>query len=163
MQELVLSDSKKVYSASNPAFHQAQPPFCIGHYPANNCLKTNMVCRDAPVSIQTPGSSVAAFSIHLPPDIHTQRHKRRHHKRCIFQPLSFLHLDIFLPPWKKREAMVLLSKGLELLLTAFYFWRMRANSTCNVNFLFEWKWCRCREEEYFMFLKEFSNTHHAFL
>lgn len=102
-QELVLSDSKKVYSASNPAFHRGTTSILYRTLSSKQLPQNQHGVLRCPVSIQTPGSSVAAFSIHLPPDIHTQRHKRRHHKRCIFQPLSFLHLDIFFLHRKKGE------------------------------------------------------------
>lgn len=136
LQELVLSDSKKVYSASNPAFHRGTTSILYRTLSSKQLPQNQHGVLRCPCQYSNPMFFCCRFLHPFTPDIHTQCHKRRHHKRCIFQPLSFIHLDIFFLHGKKGENGFLI-KGLEPLLTAYCFCSMHcACCTRYVNFLY---------------------------
>ncbi len=67
LQELVLSDSKKVHSVSNPAFHWGTTSILYRTLSCKQLPQNQHGVLRCPCQDSEPGSSVASFSLHLPP------------------------------------------------------------------------------------------------
>lgn len=112
LQELVLSDSKKVYSASNPAFHWGTTSILYRTL-SNKQLPQNQhgVLR-CPCQYSNP-RFFCWFFLHPFTPRHTHTVPQTTAPQEVHFSASFLsspwHL---LPPWKKKEGMVLF-KGLD--------------------------------------------------
>ncbi len=67
LQELVLSDSKKVHYVSNPAFHWSTTSILYRTLSCKQLPQNQHGVLRCPCQDSEPGSSVASFSLHLPP------------------------------------------------------------------------------------------------